>query len=263
MKQSWLRAAALLLTAGVLSPGQAEEITVMISGGFSAALDNLAVQYQQKTGDTLDIVRGPSMGNSPQAIPRRLAAGEKADVVIMVGYALDKLMHEGLLVEGSRTELADSRIGMVVRDGAPVPDISSVSALRATLLRAKSIAYSDSASGRYVGSRLFKVLGVEEQVRGRAQMIEKTPVALRVAEGKAQIGFQQVSELLPVKGAHFVGRLPGSVQYVTRFAGAVVRDGQHTQHARRLLAWLASPEAQAQVQKSGMDPLGASADTSR
>jgi len=145
-----------ITVAGNISLGaQADEITVMISGGFSAALDKLAPQYEAKTGDTIRIVHGPSMGNSAEAIPHRLAAGQPADAVIMVGYALDKLQQDGKIAAGSRTELADSRIGLVVRAGETAPDISTVATLKATLLNAKSIAYSDSASGRYVQSTLF------------------------------------------------------------------------------------------------------------
>ena len=261
MKKRTLRGLVLLLTVGSFASASAEEITVMISGGFSAALASLAPQYQRETGDTLRIVRGPSMGNSADAIPRRLAAGQRADAVIMVGYALDGLMKAGVLAPGSREELADSRIGVAVREGAPLPDISTVSALKATLLNAKSIAYSDSASGRYVESRLFKTLGIEQQVRAKAKMIEKTPVALVVAKGEYQIGFQQVSELLPVKGAHFVGRIPEQVQYVTRFAGAVVKDAQHPRSAALLMRWLASPKAREEIVQSGMEPALSKTDT--
>lgn len=255
--------AVALLAVGTLSVAHAQEITVMISGGFSAALDSLAPTYEHETGNTLNIVHGPSMGNSPEAIPRRLADGQKADAAIMVGYALDKLIQQGALAAGSRTELADSRIGAVVRDGATVPDISTVPKLRAALLQAKSIAYSDSASGRYVESRLFKALGIEAQVSERAKMIEKTPVASAVADGQYQIGFQQVSELLPVRGARFIGRIPEEVQYVTRFAGAVVKGAAHDRAARQLLAWLASDEALADIKRSGLDPARSDPDTSR
>ncbi|XUA18415.1 substrate-binding domain-containing protein [Citrobacter sp. OP27] len=253
-----------IAVAGNISLGaQAEEITVMISGGFSAALDKLAPQYQAKTGDTIRIVHGPSMGNSAEAIPHRLAAGQPADAVIMVGYALDKLQQEGKIAAGSRTELADSRIGLVVPAGATAPDISTVAALKATLLHANSIAYSDSASGRYVQSTLFSQLGIRDEVKSKAKMIEKTPVASVVAKGDYAVGLQQVSELLPEKGAEFVGRIPEPVQYVTRFSGAVVDGAQHQDHARQLLRYLASPNTQAIVRETGLDPLPIKAETGR
>jgi len=250
--------------AGTFSlSASAEEITVMISGGFSAALDKLAPQYEKATGDTVHIVHGPSMGKSPEAIPNRLASGQPADAVIMVGYALDNLQKAGEIAPASRMELADSRIGMVVKAGESAPDIRSETALKKTLLKAKSIAYSDSASGRYVQSELFNKLGIAQDVQGKAKMIEKIPVASVVAKGEYAVGFQQVSELLPVKGAEFVGRIPEQVQYVTRFAGAVVNKSAHENQARALLRYLASPQAQAIVRETGLDPLTAKAGTGR
>lgn len=241
----------------------ATEITVMISGGFSAALDKLAPQYEAATGDTVRIIHGPSMGNSPEAIPRRLAKGQAADAVIMVGYALDKLQQAGKISPGSRVELADSRIGMVVREGAAKPDISSVEALKATLLNAKSVAWSDSASGKYVQSALFSKLGIHAQMEAKGRMIEKIPVASLVAKGDYAVGLQQVSELLPVKGAEFVGRIPESVQYVTRFAGAVVAGSEHQANARQLLRYLASPQVQPTIRETGLDSLPVTAETAR
>ena len=114
---------------------------------------------------------------------------EKADVVIMVGDALTSLEKAGRTAPGSRTELADSPIGMVVKQGAPVPAINTPDALRQTLLQARSIAYSDSASGRYVSTALFKKLGIEAQVETRARMVERIPVASEVAKGKYAVGF--------------------------------------------------------------------------
>ncbi|WP_038881992.1 substrate-binding domain-containing protein, partial [Cronobacter malonaticus] len=155
---------AALTLSSLSSVALAQEITVMISGGFKAALEQLRPAYETQSGNQIVIVPGPSMGKTPQAIPNRLARGEKADVVIMVGDALTSLEKAGRTAPGSRTELADSPIGMVVKQGAPVPAINTPEALRQTLLAARSIAYSDSASGRYVSMALFKKLGIEAQV---------------------------------------------------------------------------------------------------
>ncbi|WP_251906865.1 substrate-binding domain-containing protein, partial [Klebsiella pneumoniae] len=137
-------------------------------------------QYEAQSGDRLIVISGPSMGKTPQAIPARLARGEKADVVIMVGDALAKLEQDRRTAAGSRVELADSPVGMVVKAGAPVPDISTVAALRQTLLKAHSIAYSDSASGPYVESQLFRKLGIDGQVHDKAHRVERIPVASEV-----------------------------------------------------------------------------------
>lgn len=243
---------AALTLSSLSSVALAQEITVMISGGFKAALEQLRPVYETQSGNQIVIVPGPSMGKTPQAIPNRLARGEKADVVIMVGDALTSLEKAGRTAPGSRTELADSPIGMVVKQGAPVPAINTPDALRQTLLQARSIAYSDSASGRYVSTALFKKLGIEAQVETRARMVERIPVASEVAKGKYAVGFQQVSELLPEPGVTFVGELPDSVQYITRFAGAVTNNAAHAAEGRALLAFLASPDAQKVVRATGM-----------
>lgn len=241
----------------------AQEVTVMISGGFKAALEKLAPEYEAKSGDRIVLIPGPSMGKTPQAIPNRLARGEKADVVIMVGDALAHLAKDRMVQDGSRVELADSPVGVVVKAGSPVPDIATDSALRQTLLNASAIAYSDSASGRYVQSQLFKKLGIEEQVAGKAHKVERIPVASEVAKEKYSIGLQQVSELLPVAGVTFVGKLPDNLQYITRFAGAVTAHADHPTEAQALLDYLASASAQETITATGIIPVATPRDSAR
>ena len=233
----------------------AEQLNVMTSGGFTAAYKILGPKFAAAAGNTLDTQLGPSMGKAPEAIPNRLARGEHADVVIMVGYALDDLIKQGKVDPASRVELADSRIGLVVREGAPKPDISSVESLKKTLLDAKSVAYSDSASGVYIEKELFNKLGVEDQLKPKAKMVPKVPVGSVVATGDYQLGFQQVSELLPVPGVTFVGKIPESVQSVTRFAAGIPVGAQHPKEAKALLDYLAAPAAQADVQATGLDSV--------
>ncbi|HEV3426098.1 MAG TPA: substrate-binding domain-containing protein [Paraburkholderia sp.] len=253
---SKLTAAALICGSVFAQNAHAVDLHVMNSGGFTAAYKLLAPKFEAKSGDTLNIAYGPSMGNSPEAIPNRLERNEPADVVIMVGYALDKLIAQGKVMPGSRVELADSRIGMAVRAGEPKPDISSVAAFRKTLLEAKSVAYSDSASGVYIQNELFRKMGIEAQLQPKATMIQKIPVGSVVATGDYQLGFQQVSELLPVPGIEFVGRIPESLQSVTRFAAGIPVGAAHPREARQLLDFLASPEAAPDIATTGLDPLG-------
>jgi molybdate transport system substrate-binding protein len=257
MKNFFTRLAAFAFIATNTVAVHAADIHVMSSGGFTAAYKILGPKFATESGNTLDTALGPSMGKAPEAIPNRLARGEEADVVIMVGYALDDLIKEGKVMPGSRVELADSRIGMSVREGAPKPDISTVDALRQTLVNAKSIAYSDSASGVYIQNEMFKKLGVEEEVKPKATMVPKIPVASVVANGEYEIGFQQVSELLPVKGAQFVARVPEEVQSVTRFAAGIPVGAKHPEQARALLRYLSSKEAQDTVRATGLDPIAA------
>lgn len=247
-----LLAAALL--AGC-SLAQAAELTVMTSGGFTAAYKQLAPKYAAQSGDTLVTVLGPSMGKAPEAIPNRLARGEHADVVIMVGYALDELIRQGKVDPASRVELADSRIGMVVKQGQPKPDIGTPDQLKQTLLSAKSVAYSDSASGVYIEKELYKKLGIENRLVGKSTMVERIPVASQVAQGTYELGFQQVAELLPVPGVTFVGKIPESLQSVTRFAAAVPKGAEHPAEAKQLLQYLASPAVQPDVRATGLDSV--------
>ncbi|WET12181.1 substrate-binding domain-containing protein [Pseudomonas sp. D3] len=240
-----LALSALALTA------QAEQLTVMTSGGFTAAYTLLGPQYAQRSRDTLDTVLGPSMGKAPEAIPNRLARGEHADVVIMVGYALDDLIKQGKVDKASRVELADSRIGLVVKAGAAKPAIGTDAELKAVLLKAKSVAYSDSASGVYVEKELFKKLGMP----AKGTMIERIPVAEQVAKGDYEVGLQQVAELLPVPGVTYVGKIPEDVQSVTRFAAGIPVNAEHPAQAKALLQYLASPEAQPVVQSTGLDSV--------
>ncbi|MGP0013986.1 substrate-binding domain-containing protein [Pseudomonas sp.] len=235
------------------SVAQAEEIRVMTSGGFTAAYKLLGPKFAADSGNTLDTILGPSMGKAPEAIPNRLERGEKADVVIMVGYALDELIKQGKVLPGSRVELADSRIGLVVRAGSTRPAIGTEAELKDTLLKAKSVAYSDSASGVYIQDQLFKRLGIETQLKPKATMVPKIPVASVVATGEYQLGFQQVSELLPVPGVTYVGKIPESVQSVTRFAAGIPVGAEHPAQAKALLDYLAAPAAQATVKATGLD----------
>ena len=252
----WLAAAA----AGLMLPAAAcaAEVHVMISAGFHGVYAELAPAFERSTGHKLVTTRGPSMGDSPEAIPTRLARGEKADVVILDGKAADELAGRGLVRADSKVELAKSQIGMVVKEGAPKPDISSVEAFKKTLLAAKSIAYSDSGSGTYLSTKLFPGLGVADQIAAKSRKVRGPPsgepVAAVVARGEAQIGFQQVSELIHVPGAAYVGALPEALQPGFTFAGALTANAAQAEVARSLLAFLSSPEAAPVITKAGLAP---------
>src|ERR1700693_5327818 len=157
--------------ATMAGPASAADVQVMISAGFYAAYSELGPAFERASGHHLVTTRGPSMGDSPEAIPARLARGEAADVVILDGGAADELGKRGLVRGDSKTELARSLIGMVVREGAAKPDISSVEAFRNTLLAAKSIAYSDSGSGTYLSTKLFARLGIAEEIAGKSRKV--------------------------------------------------------------------------------------------
>lgn len=231
------------------------EIRVMNSGGFSAAYRALAPEFERSSGHSLITAWGPSMGTTADAIPVRLQRGEQVDVLLMVGSALEQLVNQGKLSCSQQVDLAASGIAMAVRKGAPKPDIRTVETFKSTLLNAKSIAYSDSASGDYLSKVLFRKLGIEEQIRGRARMIPAEPVGQVVARGEAELGFQQTSELLPVPGIELVGPLPQEIQKNTMFSGCVNAASTVPEAAQALMNFLASPAAAPAIRKSGMEPL--------
>lgn len=240
--------------AGAPLSAHAADLRVLVSGGFRSTYLDLAPSFEARTGDHLITVPSPSMGDTPEAVPNRLKRGEAADVLIMVQSALDRLVDQGLAVRKTETQVALSPIGVTVRVGAPKPDISTPEALKATLLAAKSVAYSDSASGRYVSGQLFDKLGIAAAMKAKARAIPGTPVAEIVARGEADLGFQEVAEILPVKGASFVGRIPDSVQLITPFAAAVATRSTHPKEAELLVRSLTGPAVLPLLQRNGLEP---------
>ena len=221
--------AVALFMAAIGAYGQ--ELRVATSGGSAAALEALGPAYETRTGTKVTLIRGPSMGQTPEAIPTRLARGEPIDVLVMVATALDGLDGTGKIEPGSKVVLARSLIAVAVKAGAPKPDIATVDGLRQTLLNAKSVAYSDSASGVYLSTTLFPKLGIAEEMKGKARQIPGTPVGEVVARGEVELGFQQYSELKPIAGIDIVGPIPESVQLVTLYSAAVVRGSASVTHA--------------------------------
>jgi molybdate transport system substrate-binding protein len=261
-------AACLIVTAAILSwpvAAAAQEVRVMLSGGFSAPYFEVLPEFERTSKYTVVTSSGASMGGAPDSIPSRLDRGEPADVVILAATALDDLIQQGKVAAGSRVDLVRSAIGLAVRAGAPKPDISTVDALRQTLLEAKSIAYSASASGVYLSTELFQRLGIADQVRAKSRRIESERVGAVVARGEAEIGFQQISELLPIPGIDYVGPLPPDVQRVTVFSAGIATRATQREAARALIDFLASPAAIAAIRKSGLEPVtpSSAADTGR
>jgi amidase len=246
-----LIAASIQLMSGTASAG---EIRVMTSGAFTAAYLELIPQWERTTDNRI-VTAATSMGVGPDSITNRLKRGEPVDVVIVADADLNEFIRLGRVVAGSRVALARSGIGMAVRAGAPKPDISSVDALKRTLLQAKSIAYSSSVSGIYLSTELFQRLGIVDQLKAKSQRIERERVGAVVARGEAEIGFQQVSELLPIQGIDYVGPLPADVQRVTVFSAGVAAGSKNLDAARALIRFFASPEAARAIANSGLEQL--------
>ena len=266
------RAAALISVCALLGIGVAsarapqakqDSIRVVTSGAFTAAYLELVPEYEHATHSKLVTEFGPSMGTTHNAIPVRLERGEAIDVVIMAAPALDDLTKQGKIRADSRVDLVQSKIGVAVKAGAPKPDISTLDALKRTLLAAKSIAYSDSASGVYLSTELFPKLGIADQIKSKCRKIEADPVGGVVASGEVEIGFQQISELRPVKGIDIVGELPPGAQRVIVFAAGIPTTSRHPEAAKALIQWLASPSNYTLIQKTGLEPVKSKATKSQ
>jgi len=251
----WIKGLAALLL--VASTAAAEEIVVLTSGAFTAPYVDAAPSFERATGHTLVSVFGASTGGAPDSIPTRLTRGEPADVIIVSAQALDALIAAGQVRPGSRVDLVLSRIGMAVRAGAPKPDISSVDALVRTLRDATSIAYSASVSGTYLSTELFPQLKLAEEMKAKSRRVEGERVGTVVARGDAELGFQQISELLPIDGIDFVGPLPNAVQRVSTFSAGIATSARNPAAARELIAFLRSAELTPLLAKYGLDPAPA------
>lgn len=253
-------AAVLLVGAKVAAPASAAEVRVMISGAFTAAYEALKPEYEKQTGNKLITISGPSMGETPQAIPNRLSRGEADDIVIVARSSADMLAKNGMVDPKSVVDLVHSQVGFAVKAGAPVPDISTPDKLKDVLLKAKSIGYSDSASGVYVGTQLFKKLGIESDVSAKSHKIPATPVGELIASGEVEVGFQQVSELKPVKGITLVGPIPSSVQLITPFTAAINTKSANPEAAKQLIAFLTSPKNYDAIKAAGLVPAAIAKD---
>jgi sugar lactone lactonase YvrE/ABC-type molybdate transport system substrate-binding protein len=247
-------ALALGLALCSVVAARAGELKVMTSGAFTAPYLALFPRFEQDTHDKV-VTLTTTMGTGTESIPSRIGSGERVDVVIVAAAALDEMIRDGTVVAGSRVDLARSEIGVAVRSGAAMPDIGTVAGLTRTLLEAKSIAYSASVSGDYISNELFKRLGIHDQVAGKSRRIERERVGAVVARGEADLGFQQISELLPVPGIQFVGPLPADVQRSTVFAAGVAARAANPEGARAFIRFLASPAAADAIRKSGLEPM--------
>jgi molybdate transport system substrate-binding protein len=233
-----------------------DELRIMTSGAFTAAYLELIPQLELLTKKKL-VTAATSIGTGESSIPNRLRRGEPVDVVIVADGVLVGFIKDGLVMAESYTPLARSAIGMAVRAGAPKPDISTVDGLKRTLLQAKSIAYSASVSGEYLTTELIQRLGIADPVLSKSRRIEGGErVGAVVARGEAEIGFQQMSELLPVPGIDHITPLPPEVQKVSTFSAGVAVSTTDSDAAHALVKFLASPEAARAITNSGLEPIG-------
>jgi molybdate transport system substrate-binding protein len=227
----------------------AAEVKLIASAAMKGAVSELIPSFEKASGHKVI-----TMWAGTEAITQRVAGGEMVDVVLIAAPNIDKLMAAGKVIAGSRTDVAKSGIGVAVRAGMPKPDISSGEAVKNAVLAAKSIAYSSGPSGFYLAD-LFKKMGIAEQIKDK---VRQTPSGVQVGEvvarGEADLGFQQVSELLHLKGIDYLGPLPPEIQHTTVFAAGLHERAQASAAAQALIRFLTGPEAVPFIRKAGMDP---------
>jgi molybdate transport system substrate-binding protein len=244
-------AVALLIAAGTAN---AADIKVLATTAMKAALDALAPQFAAASAHTPRIDYGPS-----GALAKRVADGEAGDLVILAG-GIDDLIRQRRVVPASRTDIARARIGVAVRKGAAKPDISSPEAFRRALLAARSVAYAGPASGGASGVhlvRIFESLGIAADIAAKARYARGGPdgmVSALVAAGEAEIGLQQISEIMSVDGVELVGPLPDALQTVTVYAAGILTSAEQPDAAKALVAFLMRPASAAVLRDRGLEP---------
>ena len=247
---TWLTAIFMAMTMALASTTtDAAEIKVIASAAVKDILVSLVPAFEQTSAHKVTLIF-----SGTEAIARKIGDGEVVDIVFVAAPTIDKLIAEGRLLSGSRVDVVKSGIGVAVRAGLPKPDISSGEAVKNAVLAAKSVAYSSGPSGFYLAD-LFKKMGIADQIKGK---VTQTPSGVQVsdvlARGEADLGFQQVSELLHAKGIQYLGPLPADIQHTTFFSTGLHKAAPEADAARALVKFLTSPASTTVISAAGMEP---------
>jgi molybdate transport system substrate-binding protein len=231
------------------------QVKVMISGGFSGAYERLLPEFEQKSGIKVTTGSGASQGDGPQTIKAQLARGVPADVVIMSREGLNDLIAANRIASGTDKDLAQVGLGVAVMAGAAKPDVSSVEAVKQTLLNAKLIAMPGSTGGIWLMTNLFPRLGIADKVKVKMTPRGSDSTAM-VSRGEADLAVMPISEIFHAKGVDLAGLLPADIQFPQTFSAAIVAGATETDGAKRLIEFLASPGASEVIRTSGLEPPG-------
>ncbi|HWK94363.1 MAG TPA: substrate-binding domain-containing protein [Pseudolabrys sp.] len=246
-----LIAAALWIAA--TPSAAAAELKVLSAGAFKAVVLALAPDFEKATGHKLVIDNDTAGG-----LKKRIDGGEAFDVAIITPAIVDELIASGAVANGSRVNVATVGVGIVVKEGAARPDVSTVDSFKQALLAAKSVAYIDPASGGSSGiyiDKLLERLGIAREVRAKANLKQGGYVADLIVSGEAELGLHQISEIVPVKGAVLVGPLPKAIQNTTTYAAGVGARSANKDAATALIKAFTGEPAAAVLRAKGMDPV--------
>ena len=224
-------------------------LTIISSMATRQVLADLTADFSQASGQAVET---ESVGGVDAA--KRVQAGEAFDAVVLASNAVEQLIQAGRLVAGSRVDLVRSGVSIAVRASAPQPDVSNEDAVRQAVLNARSLSYSTGPSGVAL-QKLFERWGIADQIKSRiVQAPPGVPVGSLVADGQVELGFQQLSELLNLKGIQIVGPLPPAIQITTVFSAGLSVTSTRPESVRTMLAYMASPLADAAKRRQGMEP---------
>jgi molybdate transport system substrate-binding protein len=246
-----MKTAAIIAATGALLSGTASaaEIDVLSTQATQEAYSELVAQFEKASGHKVKTTFTGTLN-----VQKRLASGERYDLIIMAGPAIDEQIALGKAVAGSRVDIAKSGTGLAVKKGAAKPDIGTVEAFKKTLLTAKSIGYSTGPSGLYMLS-VFEKLGIGDQIKGKLKQTSSGVfVGTLLSSGEAEIGFQQISELVHFPGIDYVGPLPGELQRMTVFSAGVHTGAKQAEAARALVKFITAPAAAPVIRKHGLEP---------
>ena len=240
---------AVVTSLVLAGTAHAAEIKLLASTAIKDAYLELLPQFEKATGHKVT-----AAWSSTPDVQKRIVAGEAADLVILGNSGPEELIKQGKLAANSRANFAKAGIAVAVRAGVPKPDINSSEAVKKSVLGAKSVAYSAGASGIYLVS-MFEKLGISEQVKSKLATVKPgEPVGEVVARGDAEIGFHQLSELIPVKGIQILGPLPADIQHITVFSGGIHSGTKEADGAKALVKFLTGPSAAPVITKHGLEP---------
>lgn len=246
-------AAVAMMVAGMLFPGpsaSAAELKVLTTGAMKTVVLALVPQFESQ-GHKVTVDNDTAGG-----LVKRIEGGEAFDVAVITPGGIDGLIAKGKVAAGTRINLARVGVGVVVKEGAPRPDIGNVEAFKQALLAAKSVAYTDpaggSSSGIYVHGMIEK-LGLADAIRPKAKLKRGGYVADLIASGDAELGLHQISEILPVKGVTLVGPLPAEIQNYTTYSAGISASAKETDAAKAFIGLLAGPAGSAVLRERGMD----------
>jgi molybdate transport system substrate-binding protein len=249
MRASLILAAASFVAA--VTAADAADMKILTAGAMKAVVLELVSAFEKETGHKA-VVDNDTAGG----LARRIEGGEAFDLAVITPGAINDLAGKGKIVAGSRVNVARVGVGIVVKEGAPLPDVSNVEAFKRALIAAKTVAYIDPASGGSSGiylTGLFDKLGIAAEIKPKAKLKQGGYVADLIASGEAELGLHQISEILPVKGVKLVGPLPAEIQNYTTYAAAVGKDAKQPEAAAAMLKLLAGSAAEPVLKARGME----------